>query len=159
MATTTADPRDVVRYQTFLKSGPPGAHAYIVLLGLDYFDLPRLLKAIDDGFSFRALERLAKNMGLSSERVAAIVGIPKRTLARRKIEKRFTPEESERLLRGARVFAHTLNLFDGIRDDAVAWLVNFQRPFGKAPVELIHTETGTREVERVIGALEHGIFL
>jgi putative toxin-antitoxin system antitoxin component (TIGR02293 family) len=157
--TTASDPKDVDRYRTFLKHGLPGPHAYTVLLGLEYFDLPNVLKAVEKGFPFKAFERLAHNMGLSGERVASIVGIPKRTLARRKIEKQFTSEESERVLRGARVFANTLRLFDGNRDDAVTWLVNLQRDLGKAPADLIHTETGTREVERIIGALEHGIIL
>lgn len=156
---TAADPKDVDRYKVFLKHGSPGPHAYTVLLGLEYFDLPNVLKAVEKGFAFKAIERLAHNMGLSNERLAEIVGIPKRTLARRKIEKRFTSEESERLLRGARVFANTLRLFDGSRTDAVEWLLTLQRALGRAPADLIHTETGTREVERVIGALEHGVFL
>lgn len=152
-------PKDVDRYRAFLKHGSPGPHAYTVLLGLEYFDLPNVLKAVEKGFPFKAFERLMENMGLSSDRLAEIVGIPRRTLARRKIEKRFPSDESERLLRGARVFANTLRLFDGDRDDAVEWLLTIQRALGKAPADLIHTETGTREVERVIGALEHGIFL
>ena len=98
-------------------------------------------------------------MGISSDRVAEIVGIPRRTLARRKIEKRFTSDESERLLRGARVFAKTLRLFDGDRDAAIEWLLTLERALGKAPADLIHTETGARDVERVIGALEQGVFL
>ncbi|MGZ5442418.1 MAG: type II RES/Xre toxin-antitoxin system antitoxin [Thermoanaerobaculia bacterium] len=159
METQTATPRDVDRYRVFLEHGSPGPHAYTVLLGLEYFDLPNVLKAVEKGFPFKAFERLGQNMGISSDRLAEIVGIPRRTLARRKTEKRFTSEESERLLRGARVFAHTLRLFDGNHDDAVEWLLTIQRDLGKAPADLIHTETGTREVERVIGALEHGVFL
>ena len=159
METMSSDFKDVDRYRTFLKYGLPGPHAYTVLLGLEYFDMPNVLKAVEKGLPFKAFERLAKNMGLSGERVAAMVGIPKRTLARRKIEKQFTSDESERLLRGARVFAKTLHQYDGNRADAVEWLVTLQRAFGKAPAELMQTETGTREVERVIGALEHGIFL
>ncbi len=151
--------KDVDRYRAFLKHGSPGPHAYTVLLGLEYFDLPNVLKAVEKGFSFKAVERLAHNMGVSRERLADIVGIPKRTLARRKTEKRFTADESERLLRGARVFAKTLRLFDGNRSDAIDWLLNLQRALGRAPADLIHTEIGTSEVERVIGALEHGIFL
>ncbi len=155
----TTGTKDVDRYLSFLKTGVPGPHAYTVLLGLEYFDLPNVLKAVETGFPFKAFERLMLNMGISSDRLAGIVGIPRRTLARRKIEKRFTSEESERLLRGARVFANTLRLFDGDRDSAIGWLLTLQRDLGKAPADLIHTETGTREVERVIGALEHGIFL
>jgi putative toxin-antitoxin system antitoxin component (TIGR02293 family) len=156
---TATDPKDVDRYRVFLEHGSPGPHAYTVLLGLEYFDLPNVLKAVEKGFPFKVFERLAHNMGLSSDRLAEIVGIPRRTLARRKIEKRFTSDESERLLRGARVFAKTLRLFDGNRADAIEWLLTLQRDLGKAPVDLIHTEAGTGEVERVIGALEHGVFL
>ncbi|HET8772829.1 MAG TPA: antitoxin Xre-like helix-turn-helix domain-containing protein [Thermoanaerobaculia bacterium] len=150
---------DVDRYCTFLKQGSPGPHAYTVLLGLEYFDLPNVLKAMEKGFPFKAFERLAVNMGVSGDRLTEIVGIPKRTLARRKIEKRFTSDESEKLLRGARVLAKTLQLFDGNRADAAEWLLTLQRDLGRPPAELIHTETGARDVERVIGALEHGVFL
>ncbi|HYI10867.1 MAG TPA: antitoxin Xre-like helix-turn-helix domain-containing protein [Thermoanaerobaculia bacterium] len=156
---TSTDTRDVARFRSFLKTGAPGPHAYTVLLGLEYFDLPNVLKAVEKGFSFGTFERLVRNMNVPSDRLAEIVGIPRRTLARRKIEGRFTAEESERLLRGARVFALTLRLFDGDRDAAVDWLLSLQIALGKAPADLIHTEVGARDVERVIGALEHGVFL
>ena len=156
---STTDTQEVERYQTFLKHGAPGPHAYAVLLGLEYFDLPNVLQAVEKGFRFKSFELLMRGMDVSSDRLAEIVGIPRRTLARRKIEKRFTSDESERLLRCARVFANTLRLFDGNRQEAVDWLLTLQRALGKAPADLIHTETGTREVERVIGALEHGVFL
>ena len=158
-AQTSTEPRDVARFRSFLNTGAPGPHAYTVLLGLDYFDLPNVLKAVEKGFLFKAFERLAGNMDISSDRLAEIVGIPRRTLARRKVEKRFTAEESERLLRGARIFALTLRLFDGDRDEAVGWLQTMQKALGRAPADLIHTEVGARDVERVIGALEHGVFL
>jgi len=153
------EPKDVDRYRVFLKHGSPGPHAYTVLLGLEYFDLPNVLKAVEKGFPFKAFERLMKNMNIPSDRLAEIVGIPRRTLARRKIEKRFTSDESERLLRGARVFAKTLRLYDGERDAAVEWLLTLERALGKAPADLIHTEVGARDVERVLGALEQGIIL
>jgi putative toxin-antitoxin system antitoxin component (TIGR02293 family) len=156
---TAATPRDVVRYQAFLRTGMPGPHAYTVLLGLDYFDLPNVLTAVEKGFPWKSFERLMRNLDLSSDRVAEIVGIPRRTLARRKIEKRFSPEESERLLRGARVFAKSLHLFDGNRADALDWLLTLEAALGRAPAELIRSEPGAREVERVIGALEQGVFL
>jgi putative toxin-antitoxin system antitoxin component (TIGR02293 family) len=156
---TVTEPKDVDRYRVFLKHGSPGPHAYTVLLGLEYFDLPNVLKAVEKGFPFKAFERLMKNMDVPSDRLAEIVGIPRRTLARRKIEKRFTSDESERLLRGARVFAKTLRLYDGDRDAAVEWLLTLERALGKAPADLIHTEVGARDVERVLGALEQGVIL
>jgi putative toxin-antitoxin system antitoxin component (TIGR02293 family) len=88
-----------------------------------------------------------------------MVGIPRRTLARRKIEKRFNADESDRLLRTARVFAKTLRLFDANRDAAVEWLTTLEMALGTAPATLMSSDVGAREVERVIGALEHGVFL
>jgi len=158
-AAPTESTRDVARYSQFLKTGEPGMHAYVVLLGLEYFDLPNVIKAVRKGFPWKAFDRLTRNLGLPADRVAEMVGIPRRTLARRKIEKRFDPDESDRLLRTARVFAKTLRLFDGDRDAAAEWLTSLEIALGTDPASLMSTDVGAREVERVIGALEHGIFL
>jgi len=155
----TESTRDVERYREFLTKGSPGPHAYTVLLGLKYFDLPSVLKAVERGFPWKAFERFVDNIGLPAEQVAAMLGIPKRTLARRKVEKRFQPDESDRLLRAARVFAKTLRLFDGDRQAATEWLTTLEIALNAAPVDLVQTDVGAREVERVIGALEHGVFL
>lgn len=154
----STETRDVERYSQFLKHGMPGTHAYVVLLGLDYFDLPNVLKAVEKGFPWKAFERLVANFGLPADQVAAMAGIPKRTLARRKVEKRFTSDESDRLLRVARVFGNSLMLFRD-RDVAVRWLTTLQRALGTEPARLMNTEVGAQEVERIIGALQHGIFL
>lgn len=150
---------DVERYRDFLTKGSPGPHAYTVLLGLKHFDLPSVLKAVRQGFPWKAFDRFVENIGLPADQVGAMLGIPKRTLARRKAEKRFQPDESDRLLRAARVFARTLRLFDGDRAAAKEWLTTQDIALNAAPVDLIHTDVGAREVERVIGALEHGVFL
>src|SRR6185503_11269571 len=150
---------DVARYRDLLIKGSPGPHAYTVLLGLKYFDMPSVLKGIEQGFPWKAFERFAENIGLPAEQVGTMLGIPKRTLARRKVEKRFQPDESDRLLRAARVFARTLRLFDGDREAATEWLTTLEIALNAAPMDLVQTDVGAREVERVIGALEHGIIL
>jgi putative toxin-antitoxin system antitoxin component (TIGR02293 family) len=151
--------RDVARFRQFLQHGMPGAHAYTVLLGMDYFDLPSVLKAVEKGFPWKAFDRLVENMGIAPDQLAEMIGIPKRTLARRKIEKRFQPEESDRLLRVARVYGKTLRLFDGDRDGSTNWLTKMQRALARVPLELLRTEVGAHEVENVIGAIEYGSFL
>ncbi|HEX2122178.1 MAG TPA: antitoxin Xre-like helix-turn-helix domain-containing protein [Thermoanaerobaculia bacterium] len=118
-----------------------------------------MLKAIEKGLPWTAFERLRKNLALPADRVAEMIAIPRRTLARRKIEKRFTREESDRLLRVARVFSRALQLYDGDREAAVTWLTRRVPALGARPITLLQTEIGAQEVERVIGALEHGIFL
>lgn len=159
MESVSQDGKDVERYCKYLKTGTPGSHFHTVLLGLQYFDLPNVLKAVEKGFPFKTFERLAANMDLGADPLAEMAGIPKRTLARRKSEKKFNSDESDRLLRIARVFARTLRLFDGDRDAAVEWLVTRERALGTPPASLLSSDVGAKEVERILGALEHGIVL
>ena len=53
-------PRDVERFREFLTHGSPGAHAYVVLLGLDTFDTSELLRVQKKGF------RTARSSGCSA---------------------------------------------------------------------------------------------
>ena len=89
----------------------------------------------------------------------ALIDVPRRTLTRRKRDGRFLPSESDRLLRAARIFGQALALFEGDRDAAKDWLDTAQRALGGvSPLDLARTEAGAREVERLIGRLEHGVF-
>jgi len=150
---------DVARYHTLFKTGRPGEHAYVVLLGLDAFDLPVLLRLIEKGFAWKTLQRFVRNTGLSVEQVADLVAIPRRTLARRKVAGRLSSQESDRLLRAARIYSRALELFDGDRDAATRWLTHANGALGGVtPIELARTEIGATEVDHLIGRIEHGIF-
>ena len=62
---------------------------------------------------FKTLQALESRSGLALSRLAEIIGIPERTLARRKVSRKLTPEESERLLRISSVFEDAVDLFEG----------------------------------------------
>jgi putative toxin-antitoxin system antitoxin component (TIGR02293 family) len=142
-----------------LDGGAPGPHAYVVLLGLETFDAPDLLKTVRRGFVYRTFERFKRNTALPVEFLIAFIDIPRRTLTRRKREGRFLPDESDRLLRASRLFGRTLALFEGDRQAATDWLSAAQPALGGAtPLDLARTDVGAREVERVIHRLEHGVF-
>jgi putative toxin-antitoxin system antitoxin component (TIGR02293 family) len=50
-------------------------------------------------------------------------------------------------------------LFEGDRDAAVEWLTTPQTALGdRVPLDLARTEIGAREVERLVGRLDHGVF-
>lgn len=151
--------KDLEQFRAFLRSGSPGPHSYAVLLGLKRFDLPSLLRDVAKGLPYSAFERFALNLALPLDDVAAFVGIPRRTLTRRKQSEKFLPDESDRLLRACRVVGHVLELFDGSRDAAVDWLRQPQTALGGAtPFDLARSELGAGEVERLIDRLEHGVF-
>jgi len=59
----------------------------------------------------------------------------------------------------ANIFEKAVDLFEGDAKAAIAWLQRRQRALGnKPPFELARTELGAREVEDLIGRLEHGVF-
>ncbi|KXK00759.1 MAG: hypothetical protein UZ17_ACD001002102 [Acidobacteria bacterium OLB17] len=95
---------------------------------------------------------------MSAESLRAVVGIAPRTLARRKHEKRLSPEESDRLVSVSRVLALAVELFDGDVERGMQWLRSPSRALkGRSPLSLAATTVGLREVEALIGRLEHGV--
>src|SRR5689334_2294756 len=57
------------------------------------------------GLPYTALEAVARRYEVPVPRLSLIIGIPARTLARRKKERRLSADESDRLVRVARVAA------------------------------------------------------
>ena len=128
-------------------------------LGLSINDTSALIEQIGAGFSFDALREFESYTGISIAILASIVGIPERTLARRKAASRLAPEESERLLRLANIFEKTVELFEGDVKGAVNWLTTPKKALNnQQPLFYSRTELGGREVENILGRLEHGVF-
>lgn len=129
------------------------------LLGIKATDTLQLVRAIERGFSFGTFERVRRETGLPMERLAVSIGISPRTLTRRKKEKKLTASESDRLVSISRLLALANELFEGNREKAFRWFRMPNRAFGNlSPLEMAATETGAREVENLIGRLEHGVF-
>jgi putative toxin-antitoxin system antitoxin component (TIGR02293 family) len=136
-----------------------GKYTIEKLLGIEAVDNLNLAKKVEAGFSFEALERLGKTTGLPLERLRIAVRIAPRTLTRRKKEKKLSPEESDRLVSVSRLLAQTFELFEGNTEAGMRWFQNPNRALGgQSPLEVASTETGAREVENLIGRLEHGVF-
>ena len=137
-----------------------GGHAYVYFLGLHSYETQALLQRIREGLSYAAFEELQRHFDLPAQELAKVAQMSTRTLNRRKKAGRLEPDESDRLVRLARIFAMALELFEG--DDAAArdWLGRKQIGLGgAAPLDLIASEVGAREVEALIGRLEHGVFV
>ncbi len=133
-------------------------HWYITLLGLKVQEASALLSEIRRGLSFDAWEHFILNTSLRKEEAIGMVQITARTLSRRKGEGRLRPDESDRLIRAARIFAQAAELFEGDVESARKWLTTPQPGLGGAPpVEYAATDVGAREVEALLGRLEHGI--
>ena len=129
------------------------------LLGIDTVDNLRLAKKVESGLSFDAFERVGRVSGLSTDALRSAIGIAPRTLARRRQEKKLSPEESDRLVSLSRLLSLAIELFAGDVRAALNWFTAENRALGGiSPLRAASTEVGSREVEAVIGRLEHGVF-
>jgi putative toxin-antitoxin system antitoxin component (TIGR02293 family) len=150
---------DVGRFQAALHDGKLGATGYLLLLGQPVLDTPALLQAVRKGIPYSALEHLQRNLQLPLEQIARLMQVPPRTLARRRQERRLRPDESDKLLRAARLLGQALQLFGGDWADARVWLETPQPTLGGVtPFGLAETELGAREVEMTIHGIRHGVF-
>jgi putative toxin-antitoxin system antitoxin component (TIGR02293 family) len=129
-------------------------------LGLPALGIGALIEEIQTGLPFKVLVSFSSESGISISETASVIEVSERTLARRRLAGRFSPEESERLLRLSNVFERALGFFEGDVKAAVAWLRSPNRALGhKTPFTYARTEIGARQVEDLIGRLEHGVFV
>src|SRR5439155_13445494 len=82
------------------------------ILGLKAENSGELIRQVGRGFSFQALLAFESRSGISASEISTIIGIPARTLARRKSSGRLTADESEKLLRLSAVFEQAIALFE-----------------------------------------------
>jgi putative toxin-antitoxin system antitoxin component (TIGR02293 family) len=119
--------------------------------------LEQLRQSVRRGLPFRAFEAVTANYGLPKASVSVLLRTPERTLMRRKKGARFLADESDRLVRVARIAALAEETL-GQRDKAGRWLQKANRALGGAtPLEHLDTELGARQVEQVLGRIGHGI--
>ena len=113
---------------------------------------------IREGIPAAAVESILGAARLSQSELAQALGIPERTLARRKREGVLSSEESSKLLRLARVISRASEVF---YDAAVAidWLKSPNAALrGSAPLNLLDTDIGAECVLDTLGRIEHGVF-
>ena len=119
-------------------------------------NVDQLRETVKAGLPYASLEALIGKFGLAREEAALALHLPQRTIARRKKEQRLQADESDRLLRLARVGAQAAATLGG-EEKAVHWLRRPNRALGnRAPLDLIDSDIGTRQVEEVLGRIEHG---
>lgn len=119
------------------------------------FDLIALVRK---GVPYRALASAKAALEVSNDDLSKFLNLKKRTLARRRGEERLTADESERLVRLARVAARAEEVL-GDRPAALRWIRKPNRALGGAsPIELLDTDLGLDAVLNVLGRIEHGVF-
>ena len=118
--------------------------------------LHQVRDALRAGAPRAAFERLRGELGVTSDELADVLDIPKRTLARR--TDRFKPDESERLLRVAGVARKALEVLED-PDATRRWISKPKAALGGlTPLRCCDTDLGAREVEALLTRIEHGVF-
>ena len=114
---------------------------------------------VRSGLPFSMLDEVAVAAGVGRLALARLLGLPSTTLARRRNAGLLAADESDRLVRVARLVALAHDLMRGDGDAARRWLGDPHELLeGESPLERASTEVGSREVEDLIGRLRHGIF-
>ena len=128
------------------------------VLGASLFSEDQLREVIQRGLPYGAVESFLAHFNLALKDLARIGRISPRTMARRRKARRLEREESDRLYRMARVLVRAEEVF-GDKNKASRWL---RRPHpllsGKQPLELLDTDIGSRQVDTLLGRIEHGVY-
>lgn len=116
------------------------------------------IEVIRQGIPAAAVESLLKAIQVSQSELARTLGIPERTLARRKREGVLNSEESAKLLRLARVVGRANEVFED-SEAALHWLKSPNSALsGATPFSLLDTDIGAESVLDTLGRIEHGVF-
>jgi len=117
-----------------------------------------VVERIREGLYFREFATLRNLLDIPEETLGLYLGMSNATLHRRKKSRRFSQAESERLVRFTRLFGIAYGVFG---DEAAAreWLKT-ENPgtAGETPLGYADTEFGAREVENLLGRIDHGVF-
>jgi putative toxin-antitoxin system antitoxin component (TIGR02293 family) len=112
--------------------------------------------AIREGFHHGAVEGLLESSGLTLQEIATALDLSVRSLQRRKNQGRLALHESDRLYRLARLMT-LADYFLGDHQVALEWLKRPNHALGGvAPLAIVDTELGAREVENVLGRIGYG---
>jgi putative toxin-antitoxin system antitoxin component (TIGR02293 family) len=126
--------------------------------GREQFTPSGLIAIIQVGLPVKELEDLRASLDIRMEELAPKLGISRATLHRRKAVGRLGRDESDRVLRYARLMGKAVQVFEN-ELAARRWLKSPQIGLGGAvPLDYAETEVGAREVEDLLGRIEYGVY-
>ena len=116
----------------------------------------RLISAVRQGLAVREIDDLLASGRLSAAELDRLA-LPRKTLNHRRGLGRLSPEQSDRLVRLLRTIGLAEDTF-GEPAKAHRWLrLPTAALAGNAPIDLLDTEVGARQVETLLGRIAHGI--
>jgi putative toxin-antitoxin system antitoxin component (TIGR02293 family) len=123
-------------------------------------ELPQLdlIEAITSGLPASLARELAQKMHVTLRDMAGLLRLNPRTFLRRLEDERFNLSESERLWEISRLFYRAVNVLES-EAGAVHWFQNPIQALGWAtPLAYARTVVGLRELDNILGRIEHGVY-
>src|SRR5947209_11934587 len=128
------------------------------LINLESLSRADLIEAINEGLPSELASELSAILEIRQDELASLLRLTPRTLQRRLEEGRLELTESERLWELFRLIARATEVLES-KEGAIQWLKSPIQALGwKTPLSLAQTVVGLREVENVLGRIEHGVF-
>ena len=118
---------------------------------------PKAVAAIRLGLPAGAFETVAKALQLTGDELATKLGVSPRTVRdQRKKAIKLSRENTEKLVRIARVQILARKIFTN-NESVAEWLRSPARALnGLAPIDLLDTDVGAREVESLLQGIAYG---
>ena len=118
-------------------------------------DLERIIVS---GLPAEAVRHLAESTGTTLTQLQDVTLIDRSTFSRRiKQHARLKADESDRVARVARLAALAIEALG--KDAALRWLREPNAALGRrVPLGMLGTDARARQVEQIIGRIEHGVF-
>lgn len=135
---------------------PSGLLLHLIIRAPDGDHLT-MLTNVRKGLTFNSIVMLAKALDVPIKEMAALLSISATTLARRKKDRQLKADESDRVVRLARLKDAAVDMMGDDRK-AIEWL---KTPsvilLGECPLVHANTEIGARAVEDMIVRIQHGV--
>lgn len=120
-------------------------------------DAAYVLDRVRSGLPFDEFHALQEMLGITEEKLGALLGMSRATLHRRKKTGTLDRSESDRLVRYARIL-NCVTAFFQSHEAAARWLNSPAIAFnGETPLNYADTEIGAREVEALVWRIENGV--
>lgn len=118
----------------------------------------RMIDGVREGLPVTQMDDLQAALDLPLDKLSNHLGISRATLHRRKLAGRLDSGESDRVLRFARLYSLAQEALE-TPEQARAWLKSPQFGLnGEVPLAYAETEIGAREVEDLLGRIDHGVY-
>ncbi len=115
------------------------------------------IETIRSGIGTQVFDQLAATLGVGKEALAQKLNINAQTLRKRK-SRVLSPDEAEKSLRVARIFAFATEVLDS-EDEARQWLSdNIPALAGKRPLDLLDTDVGAQQVTNLLNCIKWDLY-